>query len=67
MTQQQPALTDVIHDALLKAFGDISTKTGLAPTHLDMHLRLDDGTKVRALRVPIKDGVTGDLKVEIET
>ena len=59
-------IATVVREALLAAFGDISTKSGLAPTHLDMKLRLDDGTELRAEYKPVKEGGLG-LKVEVES
>ena len=66
MTDQNLDITSVVHEALLKAFGFISEKSGHTPTHLDMTLRLDDGTRLRAQRTPIAEAGSGKIEIEIE-
>ena len=66
MTEPSPQIADHVRHALLAAFGDIAAKTGLNPTHLNMKLRLEDGTRLQAEATPIAEGGSGDIVVEVE-
>lgn len=59
-------IASVVREALLAAFGEISTKSGLALTHLDMKLRLDDGTRLRGRYKPITEGGSGDIEIKVK-
>ena len=66
MTDQNVDITSVVREALLLAFGFISEKSQHTPTHLDMKLRLDDGTRLRAEYKSIAEGGSG-IEIEIES
>ncbi len=66
MTDQSPDITSVVSKALVLAFGFIGEESGHTPTHLDMKLRLDNGTRLRAQCTPISESGSGKIEVEIE-
>ena len=65
MTDQNPDIATVVREALLSAFGDIIMRSGLAPTHLDMRLRLDDGMHLHAQYRPIAEGGSATIEIEL--
>lgn len=65
MTDQNPDITAVVREALLAAFGEIGLQSGLATTHLDMRLRLDDGTHLQAQYRPITEGGSATIEIEL--
>ena len=52
---------DIVRQALLAAFAEIAKKSGHAPTHLDMDMRLEDATRFRAQYRPVSEGGRGLL------
>ena len=66
MAGQGPPTVHKVRFTLLAAFGEIAAKTGLDPTHLDMWLRLEDGTEIRAEYKPLAEGGSGQIDIRLE-
>ena len=66
MDRSSPQTHEVVRGAILAAFGEIARKTGSAPTHLDMRLRLEDGTDLQVSRKPLAEGGSGNIEITDE-